>query len=551
MKFFKKHSDIFTFVFVFAIGLFLRMYNLNWDQGLLFHPDERNIANAVTKIHFWSQLNPGFFAYGGFSIYLYRATADILVKLTHDPSWVTDWGKIDVVGRFFSALFSSLTTVPLFYLAKKLFGKKTALLSVLLYVFTVTSIQNAHFSTTESAITFFGVLLCLVSLWWMEKPTTIKSVLLGVAFGTSIATKTSAFLTILFPFFALIIVILQHKKSPKKLISLVPYSIIFLIISAFFAFLLSPFSLLDFKDFYSSMQYESGVATGSLPVVYTLQFNGSIPYIFQIENFVWQLGPLLTIFAITGFVFVILERFRKKEKNRLIFWIYPLIYFIYVGDWHTKFLRYMVPIIPFFIISASYLLAHILERYKKIGYAVVLLTVLTTICWAFAFFSIYTRPQTRVVASIWIYQHVKPGSTILTEAWDDGLPNPIGSETANEYNLKQLDMYSTDNTQKIIYLSSMLSSADYISISSKRLYATLIRLTPLYPITSKYYKLLFAGKLGYKEVAIFTSYPQIFGIQIHDDSAEETFQVFDHTRIFIFKKTERFSQNKIAAILEK
>lgn len=548
-NFLQKHTAFFVLLFCIAVSLFFRMYNLSWDQGLLFHPDERNIANAVTKIHFFSQLNPQFFAYGGFSVYLYRAAGDFFVTLTHDPSWVMDWGKIDTIGRFFSALFSTFTLLPLFFVAKKLFGKKTAFLSCLFYTFTVTSIQHAHFATTESSLTFFGILVCLLSLYWLEKPSLFKSILLGILFGISLATKVSAFLTILFPATAALIFLLTYRKQPKKLFHLVPYAILFLLFSLGFFFLLSPYTLLDFKDFYASMHYESGVATGSLPVVYTLQFNGSTPYLFQVQNFVWQMGPLLTLFAVTGMMFVIGEPFKKKEKNRLIFWLFPLVYFLYVGSWHTKFLRYMVPLIPFFIIAASVVLLAIRDRFKRIGNILIFLTLMTTICWAFAFFSIYTRPQTRVVASIFMYQHISPGATILTESWDDGLPAPLGNNTSSQYQEKQLDMYSTDGPQKIAYLATMLSSADYISLNSRRLYGTLIRLTRLYPITSRYYQLLFAGKLGYENIGIFSSYPQLFGIQINDDSSEETFQVYDHPKVLLFKNVKHYSPKQLEQII--
>ena len=67
-----------------------------------------------------------------------------------------------------------------------------------------------------------------------------------------------------------------------------------------------------------SMVYESGVATGSLPVVYTLQFDHTIPYLFQIYNFFWQIG-LDAVFCMLGFVFVIFEAIRKEKQGLLIF----------------------------------------------------------------------------------------------------------------------------------------------------------------------------------------------------------------------------------------
>src|SRR5690348_10414112 len=52
------------------IGGILRIYNLNWGAPFYFHPDERNIASSISQLVFPSQLNPHFFAYGSFPIYL-------------------------------------------------------------------------------------------------------------------------------------------------------------------------------------------------------------------------------------------------------------------------------------------------------------------------------------------------------------------------------------------------------------------------------------------------------------------------------------------------
>jgi hypothetical protein len=59
-----------------------------------------------------------------------------------------------------------------------------------------------------------------------------------------------------------------------------------------------------------------------------------------------------------------------------------------------------------------------------------------------------------------------------------------------------------------------------------------------YPLTNQYYKDLFSGQLGFEKIAEFTSYPTIpfINVQIKDDSADESFTVYDHPKIIIFKK---------------
>ncbi len=62
-----------------------------------------------------------------------------------------------------------------------------------------------------------------------------------------------------------------------------------------------------------------------------------------------------------------------------------------------------------------------------------------------------------------------------------------------------------------------------------------------YPLLNKYYDKLFSEKLGFVKVAEFSSYPKIklFNktlIEFPDEEAEETWTVFDHPVIRIYKK---------------
>ena len=103
-----------------------------------------------------------------------------------------------------------------------------------------------------------------------------------------------------------------------------------------------------------------------------------------------------------------------------------------------------------------------------------------------------------------------------------------------------------DDQNKITDQYHKLQRSDYIIIASNRLYTPLQRLNDCavfekcYPLTAQYYQDLFDGKLGFVKIAEFTSYPRIklgnFWITINDDDADESFTVYDHPKIMIFKK---------------
>jgi len=505
----------------------------------MFHPDERNIANSITQLSFFKQMDPHFFAYGGFSIYLYKIIGDFSNLIGGTKIWVYDWGHIDLISRFISALASSVSILLLFFLGKRLFGKEVGLLSAIFGAFTVSFIQTAHFGVTESLLGLWILILTILAFNFLKKPKFSTLFLLGVVSGISVGTKTTALSFLIIPFFAWLF---SNRKPLSWLFG-------FILVSFITFTVVSPYTFLSWNKFIESMNYETGVATGKLMVPYTLQFNHTQPYLFQIKNFIWQTG-LVFIFGIPGILYILYKGIKEKNKFWLSVFCFPLIYFFYVGFWYTKFLRFMVPILPFIILAAAFLLWEIKKRRNLLGSYLIAFMVISTILWSIAFFSIYTREQTRIAASNWIYNNIPENSVILGEHWDDGLPIPIQPFSPNLYQISALTIYEPDNQEKINYYAQNLSTGDYIVINSRRLYGTLMYLPEKYPITSKYYKLLFEGKLGYKKVAEFASYPQIFGLQINDDSSEETFQVYDHPKVMIFKNKNRFGFEQLKGILQ-
>ena len=108
---------------VTCIGVFLRFTNLNWDLGSRLHPDEALIVNVSLAITFFSQLSPGFHDYNGLSVYLLKAASLIASFLFRSPYWSVTPEGVTVVGRFVSALLSSLS-IPLLYILGNSCGKR-------------------------------------------------------------------------------------------------------------------------------------------------------------------------------------------------------------------------------------------------------------------------------------------------------------------------------------------------------------------------------------------------------------------------------------------
>lgn len=168
---------------------------------------------------------------------------------------------------------------------------------------------------------------------------------------------------------------------------------------------------------------------------------------------------------------------------------------------------------------------------------------------------------------------VLAGTSVANEGdWDDGLPlrldgyDGYGGIYPRDLNF---NMYWDDNPEKLERFVRIMNESDYITISSNRQWGTLPRIPERFPMTSVYYRALlgcpadqdlvecynvaepgmFAGKLGFELIKTFTSEPSLGPIRLNDQFAEEAFTVYDHPKVFIFRKTSDYSEERARQIL--
>lgn len=602
-----RPSNSFKFLIlisIFIFGTLLRFTNLNWDSYQALHPDERNIAWAVTRIHFFDELNPKFFAYGGLPIYLYRALGEGVRTITKNEDWVANWGHINILGRLVSASLASISIFLIYQVGNLYFDWSVGLLAAFSLAFSPWAIQQAHFDTTETMLVFFLLILTCESFALYRKAKITNILKVSLIWGLALGAKTTSLLFAVIPLTALwlpnLSLSLFKLSSLKKiLLPKIMLTLIFFLTGGFFFLLTSPYTILDSQDFLTSMRYESGVALGQFSVPYTLQFLHTIPYLYQIVTMIWQAGPV-AIIGIIGLFLLLLKvvrgegkqflrelaprlkfiwslaisagrhlarkknslqvqkkSYRASRKNSfaeasgtiLIFLSFPLVYGLWAGSWYAKFARYNVPFLPFVTLAAAWLLIKIFRKFHLAGFALVALTACIAFLWTMANWTIYLRPNPEIVASRWLIQNIPSQATIFTEHWNDGLPLGLPDLPAPNFKRELLTVYDEDNQSKLLYYSNMIPRADFIVLSTRRIWATMPGLTEKYPLTSKFYRKLLNGELGFREVVDFSSYPGLWGIQVNDDTAEESLQVFDHPKVRIFQNQTYLTQAELYRIL--
>ena len=563
----KKIKWILLATVVFLV-LYTRLINISWGLPYPFHPDERNMANAiqglnceitnhpsislrVNKLQITNCLNPHFFAYGQLSLYLGYFFIQLFHLLMGKLKLPITSEEATISLRLISSLSSMINVFVLIAIIKLLKKKPLTLIeeitSYLVIIFTPVFIQMAHFGTTESLLMFFSSLLVYYSLLIINNQIKLKKFvfLAGLISGLAVATKVSSLIFLAIPILSLILKVkTQKSKTQVKIQKSLLLGFIFCVFSVIVGIVLSPHNIISLPDFLSSIKYESDVALGNLQVFYTRQFVGTIPVIFQgLKIFPYALGWPIYVLALVG-----LLGLSWKDKNINLLRMAFLIYFLPNAFMFTKWMRFMVPIFPLMLIFSILIISNIKDQISKLsskfkvlrftlGFALCAL-IFAMIIPGIAYLSVYQNPDVRVAASNWIYKNIPSGSYLLSET-ANVVDLPLKQEN---YQYKSFDLYHLDESEFLSEdLKYQIDEADYIFIPSRRIVMNHPRAA--YPKLNEYYDELFSGKLGFKKVAEFSSYPkiEIFGkkiIEFPDEAAEETWTVFDHPVIRIYKKNE-------------
>lgn len=465
-------------------ALTLRLYGINWDQGFLFHPDERQILMVTERLAWprnWpeflspqSPLNPRFFAYGSLPIYLLRLLSWLLARL--DAGWASLW-RFYQLGRLLSALFDTATLCALYALARRLYDRRVAALTAVLAAFTVLHIQLAHFFTVDTLLTMLVVLAVLKALDVERAGRARDGAWLAVLLGAALATKVSAL-----PLVAVVVAAwlafawptpgdlgarLPGSEAQRKPLSHAvhvgyPGNDSVAAVSAWLVLLralglawrgarrgvclslgvallvfllLQPYALLDAARFARGVGLELSMSQGWTDVPYTRQYAGTLPYLYQVRQLLlFGMGLPLGLLGLAGLFYLVWRTWRRPSRQSVVWLTWPLLYALQQGAAYAKFLRYALPLLPFLCMAGAALAWALWDRSAQLttpwrrrvlrwgAGSVLVLVPFATLLYALAFARIYAQPHPWLQASAWLCEHVPAGATLMADVWDDALP---------------------------------------------------------------------------------------------------------------------------------
>ena len=579
-----------------------------------------------------SPWNPRWFPYGSFPLYLLRG-----VHAVAESALAADLADMRLMARAISALADVCAVGAAYLLASALRSRRAGIIAALIVALAVTHVQLSHFFAVDTILALFCaatvIFLVRVARWGRAA----DSAFAGLFFALALATKISA-APMLAAYFAahLIYAFGLAPAEPRFRRPLILDAVITAAINAaigglvaliaFFVF--QPYAILDFGNFFADVSEQSEMARRIRDYPFTRQYIDTAPYLYHIRQLAaWGFGlplgalawaalayaavrgmswraaaayaatgaalPAAVMVASTSAIAVIAAVGiaslaliatlpARKPSARLdvilLAWVAP--YFIIMGALDVKFMRYMLPITPFLaifaagaVVDAWAALSRLRGAFGATARAAALAAGIAILCatalYALAYARIYSAPHPAVRAAEWARDNLPERSLILKEHWDEALPSLY------EYETRELPMYDPDTRGKMDALALDLSEADALIVYSNRLYGTTPRLPERYPLTRAYYGLLFDRQLGYEPAARFTSYPNLYGVSLTNETfarpglpeprfpvedgiappaalpislgyADESFTVYDHPKVMIFSNVSRLSPDVIS-----
>lgn len=357
---------------------------------------------------------------------------------------------------------------------------------------------------------------------------------------------------------------------------------------------------------------QGAMVRGVADMPFTRQYRNTTPYFYFLEQQLrwglgWPLGAVAAVGSVYAFILLVSSGLRllytwvaqslgwqrrlwlsDEALALLIVWSWVLPYFAITGAFLAKFNRYMSPLLPFVLLFAAGLIVRLwrgrhgdkeIRRHEDtetmavsnvpvspplpvpsswLGRSVALLLAVIGLTgglfWSLAFVNgVYNHEHTWITASRWIYQNVPRDSVLLWELWDDALPKAIPNEPGMDMGstgLRNIDWspYEEDTAEKYAIMKERLREADYVVYSSKRIYDSVDELPERYPMTTRYYDAMWSGALGFERAQEVTSPPQLLGFTFDDRTGDESWSLYDHPQVTIFKKVRDLSDAEYDAL---
>lgn len=420
---FAEHAPSYL-TLILILAFVLRVWGIAFGLPLLeTRPDElTSISIALDVLS--GDFNPHFFVYPSLHIYLisflylsyyvigrlagtYQTLADLVVDFTLDPT------VLHLIARWLSVFFGVATIYLLYRLTKHLINSTfAALVSAFLLSVAYLHVRESHFAKTDVMMVFFLVLAFVFIFKLYRRQSLRDSILAGLASGLAISSKYSAFPVLVS---LLLVYVLYYLK--RRL----PFFRVFrnrhlryAYVAAFFGFVLgTPYSILSSSEFLDGIRFLSQAVNEGY-----LGFRTGTGWWFHLRySLFYGIGWSFYLAATVGVVMLFVRDWRKS----VLLFSFPLLYYLFIGRSTLRVVRFVLPLVPFLCISASYFFERFARRLRPLvgmfGRRMILSLTLAILAFpstlaGLRFNRLISQEDSRLLARSWIQQQLVSGSSI-------------------------------------------------------------------------------------------------------------------------------------------
>jgi hypothetical protein len=564
----RRVQALVALVMITAAGGVFRFYGLGWGAPYFhFNIDEHYVfvgADLMRRSMRAAAESDKFFMYSPLPMYLLNGLRSGYELFAHPLNLTVPQDQVTymLLGRSLSAAFGT-ATIPLVYaISTRLAGRLAGLISAALLAVTVLHLRDSHFFTVDISMVFFCALAWLLALRLAARGDMASAIWAGIALGGALLCKYSG------AFMALPIGI-AYLVSPRRPTLASPLSawarwlglgMVPLVVAVLTFAVVNPLSWIYFDKFRDDIRtWVTNPLLGTWKPIWIAQFaDVASPRLYWFTNLMWWgLGPALEIWGLAGLLWLATRRRALAAVSLAV----PIGYYAAAGQTIAPMIRYLLPLAPALAVAAGVLSADWLRRprLRLVAAVATLLVVSSTALYAGAYMNVFRKPDSRLAAARYIRRAIPQGARVMVEPshnippmgayldrvsfYDDYVLWGHARPRDDYFQLFSLDTYvflydhrRTDD-QKRAYIAERVAKAEWIVIDDT--YVQFYDHLPetQHAVVKQYYRDLFAGRLGFEMVRTFKVFPSIFGHDVNDDSAELTFRLFDHPRIFIFRRT--------------
>ncbi len=297
---------------------------------------------------------------------------------------------------------------------------------------------------------------------------------------------------------------------------------------------------------------------GRTDVAYVRVYVDSLIVLYPLRELaLWGWGPLLLLAAIiaaTAGVRRLSVRWRRWLTGRwtnssvllliLLAWLIPMAFRL--STLYVKFLRYWEPLVVPAVLVVAWWLVRLPKRYRR----PVLRTVAAgTIVWGLAYVWAFVDPHPHLTASEWLQPMLSPDQVVAFETWDETIGLSPEDGAIERIDLPSYDL--PDDREKVERWCQQLDRADWVVLTSNRVFRTVLENDRRFPHTARLYRLLLAGEAGFEPATRVSRGPRIFGLRWPVQLADESFVNYEFPQVLILRRTSHIAPEELADRVER